>query len=324
MKITADEFFSRYADGERDFFGIKLVNADLSRANWADPNPVGQTINGSVLGEGDLSGTDFRANDMRGCNFSGSKLIGCRFDKADLTGVCFDYADLTNASFAGAKLVRAEMIEANITGANFTGADLTGVTLPSLKISDVVWDESDAVKSWVIETIQYYRKIDFFTQYIALSDEELTNTLKHLCGKEAHITGGNFDARGDWEVIRYDRQRIIEISLDALYGDDPGEYSFDSYLETLQSWANISRGAFQPDDIINVDDYLLEFTLNGSRYTLNPWEDPNQLAPQINSLIAQTGYQFEVWNLSPDCLITVLTSEEKQRLQSERNWSFSN
>jgi hypothetical protein len=201
---------------------------------------------------------------MRGCNFSGSKLIGCRFDGADLTGGCFNHADLTNASFAGANLSRAEMIEANITGADFTGADLTGVTLPSSDISDVVWDESDAVKSWVIQTIQYYRKINFFTQYIALSDEELANTLKHLCQKEAHITGGNFDARGDWEVIRYDRQRIIEISLDAIYGDEPGEYNFEASVETLQAWVNISRGTFQPENIRNVDEYLVEFTLNGS------------------------------------------------------------
>jgi hypothetical protein len=55
MKITADEFFSRYADGARDFFGIKLINADLSRVNWVDLNPIGQTITGRVLGEGDLN-----------------------------------------------------------------------------------------------------------------------------------------------------------------------------------------------------------------------------------------------------------------------------
>lgn len=90
MKITADNFFRRYAAGDRDFFGIKLTNADLSRANWDNPNPVGQIITGAILGEGDLSGTDFGANDMRGCNFSGAQLIGCRFDKADLTQVCFN------------------------------------------------------------------------------------------------------------------------------------------------------------------------------------------------------------------------------------------
>lgn len=323
MRITADEFFGRYADGERDFFGIKLVNADLSRANWDESNPVGQAITGAILGEGDLSGTDFRANDMRACNFGGSKLVGCRFDGTNLTKVSFRHADLTDASFVGANLTRTDLSEANLTGANFTGADLTGAKLPSSEVSEIVWDEGDNVKNWVIQTVQYYRQIGFFLQHSALSDEKLANTLKYLCCKEAYITGGKFDGRGDWEIICYDHQRILRVSIDAIRGDDPGEYSFEFAVATLQAWANISRGTFQPIDIRDVGEYLVEFTLNGSRYTLNPWEDPYQLAPKINPMIAQTGYQFELWDLYPDCLITVLTGEEKQRLQTEKNWFFS-
>lgn len=248
MKITADEFLKRYADGEKDFFGIKLTNADLSRANWDEPNPVGKSITGVNFSDGDLSGTDFRANDMRACAFSGSKLVGCRFDGADLTRVFFGDADLSNVSFMGAKLLRAELSGANITGADFTGADLTDAILPSSDKS-VTWEEDIAIKNWVIQTVQYYRKINFFEQYNNLSDEELANTLKRLCQKEDYITGGTFDGRNDSEVIRYDKQRILEVSLDALYGDDPGEYSFDVAFDTLQVWANISRGAFQPSTL---------------------------------------------------------------------------
>lgn len=321
MKVTADEFLRRYADGEKDFFGINLTNADLSRANWDEPNPVGKSITGVNFSEGDLSGTDFRANDMRGCAFSGSKLVGCRFDSANLTQAFFGDADLSNASFVGAKLLRADLSEANITGADFTRADLTDAILPSSDKS-VTWEEDIAIKNWVIQTVQYYRKINFFEQYNDLSDEELANTLKRLCQKEDSITGGIFDGRNDSEVLRYDKQRILEVSLDALYGDDPGEYSFDVAFDTLESWANISREAFQPVDIRNVDEHLVEFALNGTLHTLDPWEDPGELAPQINPLITQTGYQFEVWNQHPDCIVAVLSSEEKQKLQSERNWVF--
>ncbi len=153
-------------------------------------------------------------------------------------------------------------------------------------------------------------------------DEELADTLEALRREEEYITGGVFKSRSDWEVISYDQQRTLMVSLDILYGDDPGEYSFESAVKTLQAWANISRGAFQPVDIRDIDEYLVESTLDGVRRTLNPWEDPYKLAPQINPLIARTGYQFEVWDLGPDCLVTVLTTEEKQRLQSEKNWSF--
>ncbi len=321
MKITADEFLRRYADGERDFFGIKLTKADLSRVNWDDPNSVGQTITGANFSEEDLSSTDFRANDMRACAFSASKLVGCQFDGANLTQAFFRDADLSNASFIGAKLLGADLSEANVTGADFTGADLTDASLPSFDES-VTWEEDIAIKNWVIQTVQYYRKINFFEQYNDLSDEELANTLKQLCQKEDCITDSTFDGRYDSEVIRYDKQRILEVSLDALYGDDPGEYSFDVAFDTLQAWTNISRGAFQPEDIRDVDEHLVEFVFNGTLHTLDPWEDPGKLAPQINPLIAQTGHQFEVWNQYPDCIVAVLTSEEKQRLQAERNWSF--
>lgn len=321
MKITADDFLRRYANGERDFFGIELTNADLSRANWNDDNPIGQTITGTVLGEGDLSGTDFRANDMRACNFSGSKLVGCRFDRADLTKVCFRDADLSNSSFVGAILIRADLSEANLTGVDFTEADLSDATMPSID-DEIVWDESARVKSWVIQTIKYYRKINFFENYSALSDEELANTLKRLCLKEEYITGGSFEGRGDYEILRLDKNRILEVSLDALYGDDLGEYSFEYAVKTLQSWANISRGTFQPIDIQDNNEHLVEFTLNGVQHYVDPGENPYELAPQINSLIAATGYQFEIWALSPDCLVTSLTAQEKQKLQSERGWSF--
>lgn len=266
MKITADEFLRRCADGERDFFGIKLTNADLSRANWNEPNLVGKSITGVNFSEGDLSGTDFRANDMRGC-FSASKLVGCRFDSANLTEVFFRDADLSNASFVGAKLLRADLSEANLT-ADFTEADLTDASLPSFDKS-VTWEEDIAIKNWVIQTVQYYRKTNFFEQYKDLSDEELANTLKRLCQKEDSITGGTFNGSYDSQVIRYDKQRILQVSLDALYGDDPGEYSFEVAFD-IQAWANISRRAFQPIDIRDVDEHLVEFALNGNLHTLNP------------------------------------------------------
>jgi hypothetical protein len=179
-----------------------------------------------------------------------------------------------------------------------------------------------SVRNWLVQTARYYRQNSFFGQYNALSDEELADKLEALCREEAEYTGGTFNGRGDWEILRYDRQRILEVSLDALYGDDLGAYSFENAVRTLQKWANISRGTFQPVNIRDIDKHLVEFTLDGSQHTVDPWEDPYELSPQINPLIAQTGYQFEIWDLSPDCLVAVLTSEEKQRFQSGRDWNF--
>jgi uncharacterized protein YjbI with pentapeptide repeats len=89
-KMADDEFLQRYAAGEQDFFRAELTDTDLSRAiGWEKNNPVGQTLTGAVLVEGDFSGTNFCANDMRACNFSRSNMSRCQFTLANLTRTRF-------------------------------------------------------------------------------------------------------------------------------------------------------------------------------------------------------------------------------------------
>jgi uncharacterized protein YjbI with pentapeptide repeats len=141
-RMTAEEFLQRYAAGERDFFEVELTDADLSRATgWEKNNPIGQTITGAVLGEGDFSGTNFCANDMRACNFSYSNLTRCQFTLANLTKARFIGADLKNATFEGAKLIRADLKDADLRGANMTGVDLTGANMTGAN-DEGAWYES--------------------------------------------------------------------------------------------------------------------------------------------------------------------------------------
>ena len=176
-------------------------------------------------------------------------------------------------------------------------------------------------RDWLVQVAQYYRRNDFFEQYSHLSDEQLADELESL-RREDECAGGQFRQRGDWEVIQYDHKRILTEDLDCLYGDDPGSYSFHHAVATIQKWASISRGIFQPVAIKDVGSYLIEFTFNGKQHTVDPWEDPCKLAPQLNSLIVQTNYQFEIWNLYPTYLVTALTSDEKAKFKTERGWSF--
>jgi hypothetical protein len=178
------------------------------------------------------------------------------------------------------------------------------------------------VRDWLVETVNYYRQHGFFERYSGSSDHEVADALEALCREEGDYTGGVFTARGDWEVIRYDHQRVIEFQLDALYGDDPGSYRFDRAVNNLQKWADISRGVFQPVDMQDARDGLITATLNGEQATLKVWEDPYELASQLNSLILATGHQFEIWSMHPEAIVCLLTSDEKQKFQDERDWYF--
>ena len=79
MKLAAEEFFERYAAGERDFLGLDLTDADLSRAiGWDIDNPKGQVITGTIFTESIPSRSKFSANDMRTCAMSGATLVQCK------------------------------------------------------------------------------------------------------------------------------------------------------------------------------------------------------------------------------------------------------
>ena len=126
MGMTAEELLKRYAEGERDFFGVELTDADLSRATgWDIDNPKGQVITGTVFTEAIFSRTDFSGNDMRACAMSGATLIQCKFIRADLSGCNFTDSDLSGANFLGAKLRGVDFTRTNLRGANMTGVDLT-------------------------------------------------------------------------------------------------------------------------------------------------------------------------------------------------------
>ena len=128
--MTAENLLQRYASGERDFFGIELTDADLSRATgWDIDNPKGQVITGTIFTEAILSRTNFSGNDMRACAMSGATLIQCQFIRADLSGCNFTDSDLSGANFLGAKLRGVDFSRTNLRGANMTGVDLTGANM---------------------------------------------------------------------------------------------------------------------------------------------------------------------------------------------------
>jgi hypothetical protein len=81
--MTAEELLERYASGERDFSGVDLREARLSRADLSEIN---------------LSGAD-----LIGANLTGANLTGARLMEAELLEARFDYVNLTGANLRNAK-----------------------------------------------------------------------------------------------------------------------------------------------------------------------------------------------------------------------------
>ena len=90
----AEELWWRYADGERDFMGIKLLESD-------DPISIREMD------------TDYTCSlkefDLRGINLRGAYFENVDFTKADLTG-----ADLSNALFDSCLLEKCIIRDANL------------------------------------------------------------------------------------------------------------------------------------------------------------------------------------------------------------------
>jgi uncharacterized protein YjbI with pentapeptide repeats len=138
-EITAEELLARYADGERDFRGIELIQSegvpldssiDLEGAILRDIN-----LRGAYLRQADLCGADMCGADLfgaylerawldraivRDANLFSANLSWCHLTEADLRGTDLNHMNASRAIFCGAKLTPFEyaiLIEADFRGA---------------------------------------------------------------------------------------------------------------------------------------------------------------------------------------------------------------
>jgi hypothetical protein len=178
-------------------------------------------------------------------------------------------------------------------------------------------------RDWLIERTRFYQSLAFFQNYTHLSDDELADEIIRL-GREK--TGELDDSRlftegFDWLLLALDTERVLVAATDVLYAEEPPEYSFEVFVETLQNLSSISRGAFLPKNIREINSESIQLTVNGQSFFLTPEgppDDPLILASQLNPMITDTGYQFKQWDLSPDVFVLAMTTEEVEQL----GWKF--
>ena len=205
-------------------------------------------------------------------------------------------------------------------------------------------------EDWLIKTTRYYQRLGFFKDYIAFTDEQLTQKIIRLGIEKRYLNFGDEESdinindksfleknnqyikenlfnEEDYYIVDLDKKRVLSAATDILYAEEPPDYSFSEFVETLQRLIQISRGMFIPENIIDRNGVSIQFTLNNTTHQLSPEgapDDPLILAGQINSIIEHTGYRFEQWDLRPDILLVVLKPEEKIKLEVERDWNFLN
>lgn len=178
---------------------------------------------------------------------------------------------------------------------------------------------------WLLDSIHYYRELDFFSEHKDYSDLEIIHEIT------LHPSRGN----AHWLFDRSFNLSLHEANLCLLSWDlkrvwwDDMECSIcfqnNVYPFLLSQWSEISRGCFLPQDIreiwqTEVGPIQIEFNLDGQQYCLevaykNDWLDLNILS-EINKLISSAGYKFESCPTeSQNLFLVVLKPDEKEKLQ---------
>ncbi len=160
--IGAEEFWKRYNEGERDFTGINLAEAnlmgavlyemiDLSGANLSKANLKGANLRnakliGANLNQANLSQVTLIGANLKGANIQGADFQHGFYDETTIFPTGFEPteagvyliapgASLQNAFLAGSDLNHVSLSGANLQGANLNSTNLEGANLIAANLS---------------------------------------------------------------------------------------------------------------------------------------------------------------------------------------------
>lgn len=183
-------------------------------------------------------------------------------------------------------------------------------------------------RSWVIESLHYFRALGFFAADEALSDEELAGRLQKNNAEEWGMPVAPPDSQADLMLLRLDAERVWWEDTEADVCEGNGVY-----VDTLRAWGRISRGAFSPTDIderwnSGRGPIRVSFKHRNRTEELHPdyCDDylDMTLLDDINRMIHPAGYVFSTYfPFDQTAFVVVLTENEKKRLERERKWEFT-
>ncbi|MGB3532895.1 MAG: pentapeptide repeat-containing protein [Microcoleaceae cyanobacterium] len=119
----------KYQDGERNFTGINLNEANLSRIKLTHANLSDASLSVANLSSADLSQANLSRANLNVARLSSTNLTQAILNRATLNVANLVRADLTSASLVEALIIRSELVRAKLTKANFSRANLNGADL---------------------------------------------------------------------------------------------------------------------------------------------------------------------------------------------------
>jgi uncharacterized protein YjbI with pentapeptide repeats len=154
-EITAEELLARYADGERNFAGIELIQSaeepqdnmiDLRGAILPNINLRGAYLRQADLTQADLTGADLfgvslelawlNSAIIRDANLYSANLSWCDLTEADLRGTDLNHMNASFAKFCGANM--GGFSYAILPHANFRSADVSQINI--CRFGNLIWE----------------------------------------------------------------------------------------------------------------------------------------------------------------------------------------
>lgn len=131
-KITAEELLARYADGERDFRGIELIQSE------GVPQDCMIDLEGAILRDINLRGAYWRQAFLTGADLTGADLFGVSLERAWLKHAIIRDANLYSANLSWCDLTEADLKGTNLAQMNATRALFCGANIRSFEFAILI------------------------------------------------------------------------------------------------------------------------------------------------------------------------------------------
>ena len=179
--------------------------------------------------------------------------------------------------------------------------------------------------------MEFYHPRGFFRHVKGDIDDLLDKLLPHMEAQEeeTELTSADLESpEFDLFLLSFDPMRTLYESMDYGAALGPG---LNAYVDTLKALARISRGSFTPTEIVESWDGLkgpirLSFQHAGKAHTfkMDLWGGmfDFRILLQLNLLLWDTPYRYEMAPMDDILFVTVLTANEKTELERLRGLAF--